>query len=99
VIERQQPHVAQHERNPAFRDALRESLGNGRLADAGRPHERRIVLAVPKQYVDYALDLGVATANGLQSPGARVSREIASEALERVTLGRKKITNHDKKRG
>ena len=99
VIERQQSHVAQHERDAAFGNALREPLGNRCLADTSRSYQRRIILAMPKQYVDYALDLRVTTPDGLQSPATCVGREIASEALERITLWRQKVTNHDKRRG
>ena len=87
VIQRQQAYVAQDGRNASLGDALRETLGDRGLADARRSDQRRIVLTVAKEDVDDALDLGIAAANRLQSPGASVGGQIASEALQRVTFG------------
>ena len=69
------------------RDALREPLGDRRLADAGRPHERRIVLAVAQQDVDDARHFLVAAAHGLEPAGARVGGQVAREARERAAGG------------
>ena len=81
-VEREQAQVAHGERHGALRDALREPLGDGRLADAGRPDERGIVLALPEEDVDRARDLLVAAAHDLEPAGARVGGEVAGEAVE-----------------
>ena len=95
MVQRQQPDVAQGERDAAFSDALGEPLGDGCLTDASRPDERRVVLSVPEEDVDDPIDLGVAAADGLEPAGPGVGSQIAGEALERVTFGRQKITNHE----
>src|SRR5690242_3071054 len=97
VIEGKQPNVAQDERHPGLRDALRESLRDRRLAHTRWADESRIVLTVTKQDVDDSIDFGVAATHGLEPPGAGVSRQITREAFECVALGRQKITNHDRK--
>jgi len=50
---------------------------------------------VPEQDVDGPIDLGVAASDRLEAPGSGVGSQIAGEALERVTFGRQKITNHE----
>ena len=101
VVERQQAHVAQ--RRAARRlggDALREPLGDRRLADAGRPDERRVVLAVPQQDVDDARDFVVAAAHRLEAAGTRVGRQVAREARQRTAGGfvSQEFTDHWRKR-
>ena len=95
MVEGEQPDVAEHEGNAAFGDALRETLGDGRLSDSGRPDEGGIVLPVPKEDVYGPIDFSVATSDGLEAAGPGVGSQIAGEALERVTFGRQKITNHE----
>jgi hypothetical protein len=50
---------------------------------------------MPKEDVYGPIDLGVAASDRLEAPGASVGSQIAGEALERVTFGRQKITNHE----
>ena len=69
-VEREQPEVAHGDGHVALGDADGEPLGDGRLADAGRPHERRVVLPLAKEDVDGARDLLVAAPDDLEAPGA-----------------------------
>ena len=77
-------------------DALRQPLGDRRLADAGRPDERRVVLAVAQQDVDDARDFVLAAAHRLEPAGARVGGEVAREARERAAgdFVSKEIADH-----
>ena len=48
-----------------------------------------------KQDVDDALDFGIAAADRLEPPGTGVRRQIASETLQRITLGHQYVANHE----
>jgi hypothetical protein len=56
-VERQDALVGQRLRHVAVHDAVRQSLGDGGLADAGLADERRVVLAASREDLDDALDL------------------------------------------
>ena len=86
-VEREQAQVAHGDGHGTRRDALRQTLRDRRLADAGRADERRIVLALPQEDVDRAGDLLVATADHLEASGARVGGEVAREARQRPGIG------------
>ncbi len=55
-VERINRATGQHIRHLAIDDLLRQSLGDGGLADTGLTDEKRIVLATPAQNLDGALD-------------------------------------------
>ena len=59
-VQRQQRLVGKRLRHLAIDDALREPLGNRRLADPGLADQNRIVLRAPRQDLDGAPDLGLA---------------------------------------
>jgi hypothetical protein len=85
VIEREQLHPAQDERNAVGGDALRQPLGDRRLADSRRADQRGVVFPVPQQDVDEPGDFLVATADRLEAAGASVGAQVAREAREGPT--------------
>src|SRR5438105_14437487 len=97
VIQGEEPHIAKDERHSALSDALRKALGDRRFADASRTNKGWIVLAVPEENVNDAIDFGVAAAHGLQPARPCVRRHVTSAPFERVTCCRQKITNHNRR--
>src|SRR6267378_8195088 len=72
-------HVAVH-------DALRQSLDNRGLADAGLTDQDRVVLRAPRQHLHHAPYLLVAADDRIELAFARELREIAREALQCLIL-------------
>src|SRR6185437_3030187 len=70
----------------AVHDALRESLDDGRLADAGFADEHRIVLRAARKHLYHAADFLVAADYGIELALARRLGEIARVALQRLVL-------------
>ena len=64
----------------------RESLGDRGLAHARLADEHRVVLRAPREHLDDAADLVVATDHRVELALARVLGEVAAEALERLVL-------------
>ena len=68
------------------RDALAAmrcaDLQRSPFSDTRRTNERWIVLSVAKEDVDEAGDFRLSTANGLETAGACVRRQVAREAPE-----------------
>src|SRR5262249_48853052 len=60
-VERDHALVAQRLRHLALDDALRQTFGDRRLADAGLADQRGVVLRTPREDLDDALDLGLPT--------------------------------------
>ena len=65
-VERHDSAVAQPLGHVAGGDALREPLGDGRLAHAGLADQHRVVLGPPAQHLDDPADLLVATDDGVE---------------------------------
>jgi len=63
--------VEEHLRDFAARDALRESLDDCSLTDAGLTDEDRVVLGAAREDLDDALDLLLAADDGVELVGAR----------------------------
>ena len=76
-------HAAQRRRHIARGDALRKSLDDGGLADAGLAGEDRVVLAPAHQNVDDLPDLVVAAEDRIHLAGFRLGGEILGKAIER----------------
>ena len=89
-VERQQALVLEALRHVALDDALRQPLGDGGLADAGLADQHGIVLGAPRQHLDGAADLLVATDDRVDLALGRRGGEVARIALERIValLGR-----------
>ena len=64
----------QRRRHIALRDAQREALDDGRLADARLAGQDRVVLAAADQDVDDLADLGVAAEDRVDLAGLGASR-------------------------
>ena len=69
--------------NVAAHDALRQSFDDRRLADAGIADEHRIVFRAPREHLDDAPDLFVATDDRIELAALGFEREVAAVALER----------------
>src|SRR6185437_13909198 len=67
-------------------DALGEPLGNRGLADAGLADEQRIVLLPAAQYLDRAVDLGIAPDHRIDLAVARLLVQVHSVGFERLAL-------------
>mmetsp|Transcript_4404 Transcript_4404/g.13970 ORF Transcript_4404/g.13970 Transcript_4404/m.13970 type:complete len:959 (-) Transcript_4404:401-3277(-) len=87
----EQAHVQRNDRpalerlgHRAAHDALRQALGDGRLADAGLADEARVVLGPPAQDLDRPLDLVVAPDHGVQLARLGQLRQVAAVLVERV---------------
>ena len=85
-IERDDAFVAQQLGHVAVDDALRQALGDRRLADAGLADERGIVLGAPREDLHDAFDLGVAADDRIELALAGELREIAAVRVERRRL-------------
>ena len=84
VIQGDDANVAQRRRHVSRDDALREPFRERGLADAGRAHQRGVVLGLPEQDVDDARDLGVAAPHRLEVTAAGRGVEVVAEAGEDV---------------
>ena len=80
------PAILQRLGNVAGDDALREALGDRRLADAGLADQHRVVLGPPREHLDDAPDLLVAADHRIDLALARGVGEIAPELRERLVL-------------
>ena len=67
-------------------DAGREALDDGGLADAGLPDQHGVVLLAPREDLHDALDLGLATHDGIELPFRRLLREVAPELVEELRV-------------
>ena len=76
-VERQDALVLQALGHVAGDDALREPLGDRRLADAGLADQDRVVLRAPREHLDHAADLVVAADHGIELPALRGLGEVA----------------------
>src|SRR5450631_2198612 len=85
-VEREDALVLQPVGHFAVDDALRESLDDGGLADAGLADQHRIVLGAPRQHLDRAPDLLVAADDRIELAGGGARREIDGVFLERAAL-------------
>ncbi len=66
----------------AFDDALRETLDDRGLADAGLTDQHRVVLGAPAEHLHHALDLALAPDDRVELFLARELREVAPELVE-----------------
>ena len=89
VVEGEDARPSSPEGNSGARDPLGESLGDRGLPDAGRPDERRIVLAVAEQDVDDAGDLLGPATDRLEPAVPCVERQVAREPGEDIVIPRK----------
>src|SRR5207302_699107 len=64
----------------------RQAFGDRGLADAGVADEQRIVLLAPAQYLDGAVDLGLAADQRIDLAVARLLVEVDAIGLERIAL-------------
>ena len=71
-------------RDVAGDDALRESLDDGGLADAGLADEHGVVLGAPGQHLDDAADLGVAPDDRVELALAGARGEVDAVLLQRL---------------
>ena len=85
-VEREKLLVADRFGHVAIDDAQRQPLDDRRLADAGLADQHRIVLGAPRQHLNGAADLLVATNDRIELAVARSVREIAGVFLQRVIL-------------
>src|SRR4051794_22361028 len=66
------------------RDALREPLDHGGLADARLADEHRVVLRAPREDLHDPLDLGLAPDDGVELALRGEAREVAAELVEQL---------------
>src|SRR3954454_18436033 len=66
------------------RDALRETLDDGGLADAGLADQDRVVLLATREDLHDPLDLGLASDDRIQLSFAGLLREVAPELVEQL---------------
>ena len=76
--------VAQALRHVPGDDALRETLDDGRLADAGLTDEDGVVLRAAAQHLHDATDLAVAADDGVELALTGEGRQVGAELLERL---------------
>ena len=76
-------HAAQRRRHVAGGDALRETLDDRGLADAGLAGEDRVVLPPAHQHVDDLPDFVVAAEDRVHLAGLGLGGEVLAEAVER----------------
>ena len=69
-------------RHLVARDALREPLGHGGLADARFPDEHGVVLGAARQDLHHALDLVAAPDDRVELALAGLARQVAAELVE-----------------
>src|SRR4029077_1656939 len=81
-VERVELLVVQRLGDGAFDDALRETLDDRGLADAGLTDQYRVVLRTPAEHLHHALDLALAADDRVELLLARELREVATELVE-----------------
>ena len=74
--------IRQDLRHCLFDDPPRQTLGNGGFTHPGLAHQQRIILASPTKDLDGALDLGIATDEGIDATLARLLVEVGREILQ-----------------
>ena len=85
-VERENALVAQAFRHLAVDDALRESLDDGGLADAGLADEHRVVLGTALQNLDGAADLIVAPDDRVELALGRALGEVDAVLFQRLAI-------------
>ncbi len=94
-VERDDALVAQRLGDLALDDALRQALGDRRLADAGFADQRRVVLGAPAEDLDDPLDLVGPADDRVELVLASQRREVAAVRVEggglRLALGRGRL--------
>ncbi len=85
-VEREDGRVSQRFRNLAFDDALGETFGDRRLADAGVADIERVVLRTAAQDLDRAADLGVTADQRIDLAALGLLVEVDAIGLQRVLL-------------
>src|SRR5204863_1477888 len=83
-VERVDLLVLQQLRDLAVRDALREALDDGGLADAGLADEHGVVLRAAREDLHDPLDLGLATDDGVELAVGGELGEVAAELVEQL---------------
>ena len=83
-VEREDLGAAQRLGGVVAGQALRETLDERGLADAGLAHEDGVVLAAAAEHLERAGDLGQAADERVELAGARPLREVDREGRERV---------------
>src|SRR5262249_57010921 len=84
AVERPRAPVLQAFRDVAGDDALRESLDDRGLADAGLADQHRVVLRAAREDLDHAADLLVAADDRVELALLRRLGEVAAELRERL---------------
>ncbi len=82
-IERNDPLILEAFGDVAADDALRQSLDNGRLADAGVTDEHRVVFGAARKHLNDATNFFVAPDYRIEFAALRFERQIAPVPLER----------------
>ena len=82
VIEGENAHIPERQRNGTRDDPLRESFDDRGLAHTGAADERGIVLAVAQQNVDDARDLRIPAADGIEPPIPRLVRQVTGISVQ-----------------
>ena len=83
-VERPDPLALESLRDVAGDDALREALGDRRLADAGVADQHRVVLRAAREDLDDAADLLVAADDRVELALLGELGQVAAELLERL---------------
>ena len=83
-VERDDALVLERLGNVAAHDALRETLDDGRLADARLADEHRVVFRAPREHLHDAPDLVVAPDHGIEFALLRGLREVLPVPLQRL---------------
>ena len=81
-VQGQDPLVEQDVRDVARDDAVRQALGDGRLAHARLADQRRVVLRLPAEDLDDPLDLLLAADHRVELVGAGRLREVDAECVD-----------------
>ena len=81
-VERQHPLVEQDVRHVAGDDALRQALGDRRLADAGLADQGRVVLGLAAEDLDDPLDLLLAADDRVELVGAGGLGEVDAQRVD-----------------
>ena len=85
-VEREDRRVLQRFRNLLLDDALGETFGDGRLADAGVADIERVVLRTAAQDLDRAVDLGMAADQRIDLAGLGLLVEVDAIGRQRILL-------------
>ena len=83
-VERVDLLVLEQLRHVAVRDALREALDDGGLADARLADQHRVVLGAAREDLHHALDLGLATDDRVELGLGGELGEVAAELVEQL---------------